>query len=286
MAKLNILEQIEKRTGTADIKLEIKKIPISQIETKQNIRNENINIEELKNSIKATGLLQPITIYKDNEKYICIIGHRRLLAYKELYKENQDRFHSIPAIITDDKNIITRQIIENLQRVDLTAYELYQALKQLKKQRLKYKQIADIIGKSEGYIKNLFSAIKEIDTDYKNIELLKSDIISLSDFKTVKPIKDKKQKQELLNKKAENKITQKELQNEVKKYTKTIKAGKDKSIDKTNDYELLQLKYKRLKKDINSLISDFKNRKLDNNNKNLNSFIKEIKAIIKYIDEL
>ena len=83
-------------------------------------------------------------------------------------------------------------------------------------QGLNYKQIAGVIGKSEGYVKNLFSAIKEIESDPENMELLKSDIMSLSDFKTVKPVKDKAEKKKLLKARADGSITQKELQERVK----------------------------------------------------------------------
>jgi ParB family chromosome partitioning protein len=218
MAKLELLKQVQERTGTQDAgAVNIKDIPIGEISVKSNIReSDTVDIEDLKASIRQVGLLQPITVYRDGDGYICIIGHRRLRAYRELYREDKDRFHSIRAIVTDDKNITVRQLIENVQRTDLKPIELYKALKELKGQGLNYKQIAGVIGKSEGYVKNLFSAIKEIESDPENMELLKSDIMSLSDFKTVKPVKDKAEKKKLLKARADGSITQKELQERVK----------------------------------------------------------------------
>lgn len=217
MAKLELLKQVQERTGTQDAgAVNIRDIPIGEIQVKANVReSDNVDIDDLKASIKQAGLLQPITVYKDGDGYICIIGHRRLRAYRELYKDDKDRFHSIRAIITDDKNITIRQIIENVQRADLKPIELYHALKELKGQGLNYKQIAGVIGKAEGYVKNLFSGIKELEADPENMKLLKSDAASLSDFKDVKPVKDKAEKKKILKAKAEGKITRGQLREKV-----------------------------------------------------------------------
>jgi len=218
MAKLELLKQVQGRTGTQDAgAVNIRDIPIGEISVKQNVReSDNVDIDDLKASIKQAGLLQPITVYKDGDEYICIIGHRRLRAYRELYRDDKDRFHSIRAIITDDKNITVRQLIENVQRADLKPVELYHALKELKGQGLNYKQIAGVIGKSEGYVKNLFSAIKEIEDDPENMELLKSNAASLSDFHETRRVKDKAKKKELIKSKAKGEITRGQLRERVK----------------------------------------------------------------------
>ena len=226
MAKLELLKQVNERTGTKNAgAVNIKDIPIGEIQTRANVReSDNVDIEDLKASIKQAGLLQPITVHKDGNGYICIMGHRRLRAYRELYKDDKDRFHSIRAIITDDKDITVRQIIENVQRADLKPIELYHALKELKGQGLNYKQIAGVIGKTEGYIKNLFSGIKEIEADPENMELLKkSHGMTLSDFQTVKPVKDKAEKKKLLKAKAEGKISKTGLRDKVKKSQKVTR---------------------------------------------------------------
>lgn len=224
MAKLELLKQVQERTGTQDAgAVNIRDIPIGEIQVKANVReSDNVDIDDLKASIKQAGLLQPITVYKDGDGYICIIGHRRLRAYRELYKDDKDRFHSIRAIITDDKNITIRQIIENVQRADLKPIELYHALKELKGQGLNYKQIAGVIGKAEGYVKNLFSGIKELEADPENMKLLKSDAASLSDFHETRRVKDKGEKKRLIKERAEGKITRGELRGKVKESKKVM----------------------------------------------------------------
>lgn len=223
MAKLELLKQVTERTGTHDTgTVTFKAIPTGQISVRQNLREQDtIDIDDLKESIKTVGLIQPITVCKDGEDYLCIIGHRRLRAYRELYNENKDQYHSIQAIITDDKNIIIRQLIENVQRVDLKPIELYHALKKLRQEGLTIKQIAGVIGKAEGYIKNLFSGIKELESDPENMKIFKkSRGVTLQDFTEIRALKDKTTKKDLLKQRVEKKITRKELRNRtVKKET-------------------------------------------------------------------
>lgn len=250
MAKLELLKQVQERTGTQDAgAVNIRDIPIGEINVKQNVReSDNVDIDDLKASIKQAGLLQPITVYKDGDGYICIIGHRRLRAYRELYKNDKDRFHSIRAIITDDKNITVRQLIENVQRADLKPVELYHALKELKGQGLNYKQIAGVIGKAEGYVKNLFSGIKEAEADPENMELLKSDAVSLSDFKDVRAVKDKTEKKKLIKQKAEKQITRDQLREKVTEAKGKLRGneqrtnkGKSNEADFINQFYSLDL---------------------------------------------
>jgi len=219
MAKLDILKQVQERTGTKDAFI-VRDIPIGEIVVRQNVReNDGTDIDELKASIRSVGLLQPITVYKDGDGYVCVIGHRRLRAYKELYQEEPNKYHSIKAIVTDNANVIVRQLIENVQRSDLKQIELYKALKELKSQGLNYKQIAQVIGKSEGYIKNLFSGIKEVEATKEHIELIESDAVSLADFAEVRRVKDANKKRALIKARAEGKLSQKQLRTVAKKVT-------------------------------------------------------------------
>jgi ParB family chromosome partitioning protein len=164
MPKLNILNVAE-RTGTADsraVSLSIKDIPIGEISVKENVRKEYDGIDELKASIRCYGLLQPITVYKDGGAYSVKTGHRRFLAFKELYDETPDRFHSVRCVVSDAANIPVIQLVENVQRLDLSDIDLFNALNALKEQGLSLKQIADVLGKTENYVKKIFTGINEI----------------------------------------------------------------------------------------------------------------------------
>jgi len=83
-----------------------------------NVRKTNIaEITELANSIDINGLINPITVRKDNDdKYEIIAGQRRYLAMKELHK------HTIPCniIIANDEKSEEMSLIENLQKNNLS----------------------------------------------------------------------------------------------------------------------------------------------------------------------
>ena len=113
MPKLDLLSQVKTRTGTQDsgaVSLTVKDIPIGEISIRGNVRKEYTGIDELKDSIKRYGILQPITVYKDGGGYVVKTGHRRYLAYKDLYAAHPDRFHSIRCIISDAANITKIQM--------------------------------------------------------------------------------------------------------------------------------------------------------------------------------
>jgi len=222
MPKLNLIKQVQDRTGTTDTTataLNIKYIPIGEISAQQNVRDsDNIEIADIKSSIKIAGLIQPITVYKNKhgDGYICKSGHRRLRAYKELYIEDKDKFHSILCIIGDGENITIIQLIENLQRNDLKPIELYKALKELKSQGLTIKQISDAIGKSEGYIKKLYAAVNVIKRTPEIKETMKSYAgVTLDDIQETSGISDPERKK-LLKKKGKKTITRQQLRDEIK----------------------------------------------------------------------
>lgn len=109
-------------------------------------------LEELAQSIKANGLIQPIIVRKsDIFGYELIAGERRLRASKIA------GLTEIPAIIKTISNRESRQlaIIENLQRSDLTPIEEAKAYQQLlEKNQLTHEELAQFMGKSRPYITN------------------------------------------------------------------------------------------------------------------------------------
>lgn len=108
-------------------------------------------LQELADSIKLHGVLQPIVVVKKGDKYQIVAGERRWRASKlaELKK--------IPAIVRtlDDQNRLELSIIENAQREDLNAIELATAYAKLKEQfNLTNADIAKRVGKSSSSIIN------------------------------------------------------------------------------------------------------------------------------------
>jgi ParB family chromosome partitioning protein len=219
MAKMGILKNVQSRTGTQDsrsVTLTVKDIPIGDIHIKMNVREDYTEISELMESIRQYGLLQPITVYAVKDGYAVKFGHRRLLAYKKLYQEDPEKYHSIRCIISDNQNIALIQLIENVQRVDLSQHDLYQALNQLREQGMSLRQIGEVIGKSEGYIKSLFVGVNEINRDKDLQTLIGSDAgITIRDIAETKPIKDKNQRLALLEERKSGKINREQMREKV-----------------------------------------------------------------------
>jgi len=112
------------------------------------------NLEDLTNSIKERGIIQPIIVRKSNDdktNYEIIAGERRWLAAQRA------GLHEVPVVITiaDDLKSLEFAIVENVQRHDLNPLEEAQGYKRLIDE-FSYDQekVAKFIGKSRSYITN------------------------------------------------------------------------------------------------------------------------------------
>ena len=111
-------------------------------------------LEDLTNSIKERGVIQPIIVRKsntDNSKFEIIAGERRWLAARKA------GLHDIPVVVTDadDLKSLEFAIVENVQRHDLNPLEEAQGYKRLIEE-FSYDQekVSKFIGKSRSYITN------------------------------------------------------------------------------------------------------------------------------------
>ena len=112
------------------------------------------NLDDLTNSIKERGVLQPIIVRRSldqNNKYEIIAGERRWLAAQKA------GLHNVPVVVTeaDDLRSLEFAIVENVQRQDLNPLEEAQGYKRLIDE-FSYDQekVSKFIGKSRSYISN------------------------------------------------------------------------------------------------------------------------------------
>ena len=112
------------------------------------------NLEDLTNSIKERGVIQPIIVRKsnhENSKFEIIAGERRWLAAQRA------GIHNVPVVITeaDDLKSLEFAIVENVQRHDLNPLEEAEGYKRLIDE-FSYDQakVSKFIGKSRSYITN------------------------------------------------------------------------------------------------------------------------------------
>jgi ParB family chromosome partitioning protein len=115
-------------------------------------------LRELKESIKAAGLLQPITVRKvDGQSgYELVAGERRLRAIREL------GWTRIPALVRqyDDRTMLTLALVENLQREDLNPIEEAEGYARLSGEfGLTQNEIAELVGKDRSTIANLLRVL-------------------------------------------------------------------------------------------------------------------------------
>ena len=143
--------------GETKIELKKNQLPISDLVPNKyqprKIFNET-NLEELTNSIKERGIIQPIIVRNSNDdksKYEIIAGERRWLAAQRA------GFHEVPVVITeaDDLKSLEFAIVENVQRNDLNPLEEALGYKRLIDE-FSYDQekVSKFIGKSRSYIAN------------------------------------------------------------------------------------------------------------------------------------
>ena len=157
-------------------------------------RKDFKDIDELANSIKENGLIQPIAVVKTDDGYMIISGERRYRACKELGLKTI-KTHLINA---DDKKVLELALVENIQRDDLTDFEKAKFINQLwaSGHYAKKQDLAKAIGKSQSYISKVFKAVKLCDEIIKDIEEHKKDI-GLEVLQELSNVKDKDKQLEL-----------------------------------------------------------------------------------------
>ena len=131
------------------------------------------NLEELTNSIKERGIIQPIVVRKsgnDISKYEIIAGERRWLAAQKA------GLHNVPVVVTeaDDLKSLEFAIVENIQRHDLNPLEEAQGYKKLIDEfNYDQEKVSKFIGKSRSYITNSLRLLTLPESVIKLIESLK-----------------------------------------------------------------------------------------------------------------
>ena len=134
---------------------------------------DETNLDDLTNSIKERGMIQPIIVRKlndDKSKFEIIAGERRWLAAQRA------GLHNVPVVITeaDDLKSLEFAIVENVQRHDLNPLEEAQGYKRLIDE-FSYDQqkVSKFIGKSRSHITNSLRLLGLPDEVLKLIEMQK-----------------------------------------------------------------------------------------------------------------
>ena len=129
-------------------------IPIEKIYVGEgNVRKREVekNLDELKESIRRVGLLQPIIVFPKGDKYELIVGQRRFLAVQAL------GWKTVPAIVVGSLDLTKAKIIsgmENFHRKELPYKDTVDLCDYLYEKYGSIKAVAEELGISEGTVRN------------------------------------------------------------------------------------------------------------------------------------
>ena len=167
-------------------------------------------LEELADSIRQLGLIQPITVKREGEKYIIISGERRWRASEKAGLE------SIPAYIrdVDDTTLHAMALVENIQREDLNAIEISLGMQRLVEEcGLTQEALAERLGKKRSTVANylrLLNLPEEVQFAIKN------GIISMGHAKALVAIDNKAKQLSLLKRCVKNNLSVRQLEELVR----------------------------------------------------------------------
>ena len=171
-------------------------IPVEDIEPHPNNPRKNVgDVTELADSIKQSGLLQNLTVvpHPDKpEKYMALIGHRRLAAAKQAGLE------SVPCVVIEGMSLaeqVAIMVAENMQRQDLTIPEQVESIQLMIDLGMSVEEVSEKtgLGKSTVYKRRAFSA-------FESEEFKKSSERggTLQDYMKVAALKDEKARKKVL----------------------------------------------------------------------------------------
>ena len=137
------------------LEVEIEKIKANPMQPRK--RFVDFQLEELANSIKDHGIIQPLVVTKNNDGFQLIAGERRLRASKIA------GLKKVPIVVrkADDQEKLELALIENIQREDLNPIDLGKAYKQLIDEfNITQEQVAEKVGKSRSTVTNILRMLK------------------------------------------------------------------------------------------------------------------------------
>lgn len=177
---------VSKEGNSGEKKLDCFELAMDDVVSKLQVRKRFRNIEELAQSIQLKGLDNPITVTEKNSdgKYVIQVGERRWRAYKLLNAKTIPAF--IKAKPENEQDEVVFELIENIQRDDLSPMEIAEGIGKLVKSGLSYNQISEKIGKPKTYISRHYGllSLPDIVLDLYNNEIV-SDPETLISLKNI-----------------------------------------------------------------------------------------------------
>ena len=183
------------------------------------------SLEELSDSIRTLGLIQPITVKPKEGKYLIISGERRWRAARAAGLER------IPAYIrdVDDTNLHAMALVENIQRQDLNSIEVALGLQRLIEEcGLTQDELAEKVGKKRSTISNYMRLLRLPD----QVQLaVKEGVISMGHAKAIASLENDKQQLALLKKCVKHNLSVRQAEELARAFAEKPSVKKAESAD-------------------------------------------------------
>jgi ParB family chromosome partitioning protein len=193
------------------------------------------SLEELADSIKEIGIIQPVTVRRrDNDRYQLISGERRLRAARIA------GLSKIPAYIREanDQNLLEMALVENIQREDLDAIEIaisYQRL--IDECSLTQESLSQRVGKKRATVANYLRLLRlpaEIQLGIRDQK------VSMGHARSLINIEDPKIQLKIYNKIIDQELSVRRVEELVRKLSEEVKAANTEDLTPPRDYESLK----------------------------------------------
>ena len=207
-------------------------VKITQVEPNREQPRKNFDedaLQELADSIKQFGLLQPILVQDRKTHYEIIAGERRWRAAKLA------GLKEVPVIIRDytDQEIVEISLIENIQREDLNPIEEAQAYKRLLTEfNLKQDEVAERVSKSRTAVTNSMRLLKLCDEVQ---QMIIDDMLSTGHARALISIENPEEQYTIAQKIFDEKLSVRDVEKLVKNLNKPEKPKKESKEDKSLD---------------------------------------------------
>ena len=232
----------EGKDGTLMVKLS--KVEPNREQPRKNFDEDSL--QELAESLKQFGMLQPILVQNRGDYYEIIAGERRWRAAKIA------GLKEVPVIVREltDQEIVEISLIENIQREDLNPIEEAQAYKRLLTEfHLKQDEVAERVSKSRTAVTNSMRLLKLCDEVQK---MVVDDMISTGHARALISIEDPEEQYLIAQKIFDEKLSVREVEKLVKDLHKPPKPPKEENKTLQAIYQEIS---ERLKQSLSTKVS-------------------------------
>lgn len=233
--------EVEKSSISEEVRDSIVMMNISKVEPNRTQPRKNFNedaLQELAESIKEHGIIEPLIVQKRDKYYEIIAGERRWRA------ANIAGLKEVPIIIKDltELEIVEIALIENIQREDLNPIEEAMAYKRLIDEfNLKQDEVAERVSKSRTNITNTMRLLK-LSPEVQ--QMLIDEMISAGHARALIGVEDSAIQYSLAQRVFDEKMSVRDIEKAVKNIGKTQKEANQKKVQISDAYKSYETKLK------------------------------------------